>query len=253
LRVGWGIGASARDFLEFQDRYRVALRTGYGSTEANVAVYLPHDAPDPASVGRSLPGYHLRIVDEHDEPVPAGTMGEIVVRADEPCTIMRGYDGEAAATLAAWRDLWFHTGDAGRVDGQGNLYFMGRVRDVMRVRGEHVSAFEVEEVIAEADGVLEAAAIAVPAELGGDDVKVVVVQRPGARKVDPLTLIAHAQAKLPRFAVPRYIEVVDALPKTETNKVRKNVLRATPFTPGTWDRLAPDTSRNDQQDREGAI
>src|SRR6185295_11014817 len=104
-----------------------------------------------------------------------------------------GYDGDAAATADAWRDLWFHTGDAGRIDAGGNLYFMGRVRDVMRVRGENVSAFEVEEVVAEVAGVLEVAAIAVPAELGGDDVKVVVVQRPGASKVDPPALIAHAE------------------------------------------------------------
>ncbi len=252
LRTGWGIGASARDFVEFQNRYGVRLRTGYGSTEANVAVYLPHEAPDPASVGRALPGYELRIANEHDEPVPAGTLGEILVRSSEPCTIMRGYDGDPAATAAAWRDLWFHTGDAGYLDAEGNLYFMGRLRDVMRVRGENVSAFEVEEVVGEVEGVLEVAAIAVPAELGGDDVKVVVVQRPGARKVDPATLIAHANGKLPRFAVPRYVEVVDALPKTETNKVRKNVLRATPFTPATWDRLAQGKTHNDHQDREGA-
>ena len=238
LRVGWGIGASAKDFVEFQDRFGVRLRTGYGSTEANVAVYLPHDNADPASVGRALPGYDLRIANEHDEPVPAGTVGEILVRASEPCTIMRGYDGDAAATAEAWRDLWFHTGDAGYLDTEGNLYFMGRVRDVMRVRGENVSAFEVEEAVAEVPGVLEVAAIAVPAELGGDDVKVVVVQKPGMPAVDPAALIAHAEAKLPRFAVPRYVEVVDALPKTETNKVRKHVLRATPFTPATWDRLA---------------
>lgn len=251
LRVGWGIGASAGDFMEFQNRYGVTLRTGYGSTEANVGVYLPHDAPNLASVGQALPGYELRIVNEHDAPVPPGTMGEIVVRSSEPCAIMRGYDGDAAATLAAWRDLWFHTGDAGFLDAEDNLYFVGRLRDVMRVRGEHVSAFEVEEVFAEAEGVLEVAAIAVPAELGGDDVKVVVVRRPGA-KVDPAALIAHAEAKLPRFAVPRYVELVDALPKTETNKVRKNVLRTTPFTPATWDRLAPGKSRSDRQDKEGA-
>ena len=243
LRVGWGIGASPADFLEFQARYGVRLRTGYGSTEANVAIYLPHENADPASVGRPLPGYEVRIANEHDEPVPAGTMGEILVRAHEPCTLMRGYDGDAAATAEAWRDLWFHTGDAGRLDAAGNLYFMGRVRDVMRVRGENVSAFEVEEVLSEVAGVLEVAAIAVPAELGGDDIKAVVVHKPGASPIDPAALIAHGEARLPWFAVPRYVEVVEALPKTETNKVRKNVLRATPFTPATWDRLAHEEAR----------
>ncbi|MCC6531647.1 MAG: AMP-binding protein [Burkholderiales bacterium] len=235
LRIGWGIGAAPQDFLEFQRRHDVVLRSGYGSTEANVCVYLPHDNPDPASVGRALPGYELRIGDADDAPLPPGESGEILVRGSEPCTTMQGYDGDPQATLAAWRDLWFHTGDAGYLDAQGNLYFMGRVRDAIRVRGENVSAFEVEEAIGRVPGVLEVAAIAVPCELGGDDVKVVVVPAPGA-ELEPQALIAEAQARLPKFAVPRYVEIVAALPKTETNKVRKNVLRETPFTPATWDR-----------------
>ena len=237
LRVGWGIGAAPRDFLEFQHRHGIALRSGYGSTEANVQVYLPHQNPDPASVGRALPGYEVRIANEHDEPLPAGQMGEILVRAAEPCTLMLGYDGDPQATLAAWRDLWFHTGDAGYLDAGGNLYFMGRVRDVMRVRGEHVSAFEVEEVIAEVGGVLEVAAIGVPCELGGDDIKIVVVASRENRP-EAAALIAHAQTRLPKFAIPRYVEFVAELPKTETNKVRKNVLRETPLGTATWDRLA---------------
>ena len=94
LRVGWGIGASAKDFVDFQKRYGVTLRSGYGSTEANVRVYLPHENPDPASVGRVIPGFELRIANEHDEPVPSGTMGEILVRSSEPCAVMLGYDGD---------------------------------------------------------------------------------------------------------------------------------------------------------------
>ena len=242
LRAGWGIGAAPHDFVEFQRRHRVALRSGYGSTEANVGVYLPHDDPDPASVGRALEGYEVRIGDGDDAPLPPGRIGEILVRAAEPCTIMQGYDGDPQATIAAWRDLWFHTGDAGYLDASGNLYFVGRVRDAIRVRGENVSAFEVEEAIGRVQGVLEVAAIAVPCELGGDDIKVVVVPAPGAR-LNPATLVAEAQARLPRYAVPRYVEIVNALPKTETNKVRKNVLRETPFTPGTWDRTSESPSQ----------
>ena len=236
LRAGWGIGAAPQDFIEFQRRHGVALRSGYGSTEANVGVYLPHDDPDPASVGRALPGYEVRIGDPDDAPLPPGQVGEILVRATEPCTIMQGYDGDPQATIAAWRDLWFHTGDAGYVDERGNLYFTGRMRDAIRVRGENVSAFEVEEVVGRMQGVLEVAAIAVPCDLGGDDVKIVVVPAPGAR-LNPQSLIREAQAHLPKFAVPRYVEIVAALPKTETNKIRKNVLRETPFTPDTWDRI----------------
>jgi len=169
--------------------------------------------------------------------LPPGKTGEILVRASDPCTVMLGYDGDPYATIAAWKDLWFHTGDAGYLDAEGNLYFVGRVKDAIRVRGEDVSAFEIEAAIAQVDGVLEVASIAVPGELGGDEIKIVVVARADA-KLDAETLIAYAQKQLPKFAVPRYVEFVAALPKTETNKVRKNVLRETPFTPATWDRLA---------------
>ena len=236
LRIGWGIGASPADFTEFQSRHGVALRSGYGSTEGNVGVYLPHDNPVLTSVGCALPGFEMRIAAQNNAPLPPGATGEILVRANEPCTLMLGYDGDAAATVAAWKDLWFHTGDAGYLDAQGNLYFTGRIKDAIRVRGENVSAFEVEEAIAQIEGVLEVAAIAVPCELGGDDIKIAVVVR-AAVTLTAATLIQHAEKRLPKFAVPRYVEFVATLPKTETNKVRKNVLREAPFTPATWDRL----------------
>jgi crotonobetaine/carnitine-CoA ligase len=236
LRIGWGIGAAQNDFAEFQSRHDIALRSGYGSTEGNVGVYLPHDSPNLASVGRALPGFEVRVTDEDNDPLPAGTTGEILVRSSEPCTIMLGYDGDPAATVAAWKDLWFHTGDAGYLDAGGNLFFTGRIKDGIRVRGENVSAFEIEAAMAQVDGVLEVAAIAVPCELGGDEVKIVVVARVDSN-LNAETLIVHAQQQLPKFAVPRYVEFVAALPKTETSKVRKNVLRETPFSPATWDRL----------------
>ncbi|CAG1003140.1 partial fatty-acyl-CoA synthase, partial [Gammaproteobacteria bacterium] len=235
LRVGWGIGATAKDFVEFQQRFGIALRTGYGSTEANVPCYLPHGSPKIESVGRAVAGFEVRIANERGEPVPPGVTGEILVRSSEPCALMLGYDGDAAATVAAWQDLWFHSGDAGQLDADGDLYFKGRVKDSIRVRGENISAFEVEQVISEVAGVLEVAAIAVPSELGGDDLKIVVVATEGAQ-LTAEELVAYAQAKLPRYSVPRYVEFVSALPKTPTNKVQKHVLRAQPFTPKTWDR-----------------
>jgi crotonobetaine/carnitine-CoA ligase len=235
LRVGWGIGAAAKDFVEFQQRFGVTLRTGYGSTEANVPCYLPHGSTNVESVGRAVAGFEIRIANDRGEPVEPGMQGEILVRSHEPCALMLAYDGDADATVAAWQDLWFHSGDAGVLDADGNLYFKGRVKDSIRVRGENVSAFEVEQALGEVDGVLEIAAVAVPSELGGDDIKVVVVIREGAA-ITPEMLVAHAQSQLPRYAVPRYVEFVSALPKTPTNKVQKHVLRAQPFTASTWDR-----------------
>lgn len=246
LRIGWGIGASPQDFVEFQARHGVRLRTGYGSTEANVPIFSPPQHTDASSVGVVLPEFEVRVADESCDPLPAGQTGEILVRSSDPCAVMLGYDGDPKATVEAWRDLWFHTGDAGYFDTAGGLHFVGRVRDAIRVRGENVSAFEIEEAIARVEGVLEVAAVAVPSELGGDEIKIAVVTQPGV-KLQPATLIAHAEKQLPRFAVPRYVEFVAALPKTETNKVRKNVLRETPFTPATWDRLTQQQQQQSQQ------
>lgn len=237
LRVGWGIGASPRDFIDFQKRYKIALHSGYGSTEANVPCFTPHIRPKPGSAGRVLRGFDVRVVNEQGVPLPVGQTGELLVRSSEPCATMLGYDGDAQATLEAWRDLWFHTGDAGYFNKNGDLFFCGRLRDVIRVRGENVSAFEIEETIAQYPGVLEVAAVAVPCELGGDDIKIVVVVRPDV-VIEHESLVAHAAQHLPRFSVPRYVEILAALPKTETNKIRKNVLRSTPFTDKTWDRQA---------------
>ena len=236
VRVGWGIGATSSDFHEFETRHGVALRTGYGSTEANVPMFMPHVNADLANVGRCVNGFEVRVADDRNAPLLPGKVGEILVRGTDPCAVMAGYDGDPTATVEAWKDLWLHTGDSGYFDADGNLFFTGRLKDAMRVRGESVPAFDVEQAIAEVDGVMEVAAIAVPCELGGDDIKIAVVARADAMPTMDV-LIQHAEKRLPKFAVPRYVEFVAALPKTETNKVRKNVLRENPFTPATWDRL----------------
>ncbi|MEP7246868.1 MAG: AMP-binding protein [Gammaproteobacteria bacterium] len=234
LRVAWGIGASAGDFAEFQSRFGIRLHTGYGSTEANVPCFLPRTGALPGSAGRVKEGFEIRIANESGEPVTAGTRGEILVRSSEPCALMLGYDADPVATVAAWRDLWFHSGDTGYVDSEGLLFFTGRTKDVIRVRGENVSAFEVEESIGALDGVLEVAAIGVPSELGGEEVKVILVPRADAR-LTPESVVEWARSRLPRFAVPRYVEFVTSLPKTPTNKVQKHVLRLQPFNAQTWD------------------
>ena len=236
LRVGWGIGASDTDFKKFQQQFGVVMGTGYGSTEANVPCYLPHGSDRIQCAGRPIPGFEVRIADEYCQPVPAGTPGEILVRADEPYSMMIGYDGDPVATNVACHQLWFHTGDAAVMDSDGYVYFKGRVKDAIRVRGENISAFEVEQALSDLPGVAEVVAIAVPSNIGGDDLKVVIVLKDGA-KICEEDIVAHARVCLPRYSIPRYIEFVSCLPKTPTNKVQKHVLRSTPFTPTTWDRV----------------
>lgn len=240
LRKGWGIGAAEKDFIEFQKRYEVELCTGYGSTEANVPCYLPHGSSKTGSAGVVAKGFEIRIADEDGTQLPPGKEGEILVRSYEPCALMAGYDGNHQETIKAWKDLWLHTGDAGRIDQDGYLYFTGRIKDAIRVRGENISAYEVESAMFSHQEILEIAAIAVPSELGGDDLKIVVVLKPGSI-VTPEELIMHAERELPKYSIPRYVEFTKELPKTPTNKIMKHVLRSNPFSVETWDRVTKKT------------
>jgi crotonobetaine/carnitine-CoA ligase len=175
-----------------------------------------------------------RLVDTHDQPVPDGEEGELVIRPREPSTIMSGYWQKPEATLAAWRNLWFHTGDRMRSDDDGFLYYVGRLKDSIRRRGENVSCWEVEVAIGRHPDVLDAAAIGVPSELGEEDVAALVVPREG-RHLDPAELHTFLEADLPGFAVPRYIEIVGELPKTPTERVNKDLVRTRGLTELAWD------------------
>jgi crotonobetaine/carnitine-CoA ligase len=148
-----------------------------------------------------------------------------------------GYHRNPEATARAWRNGWFHTGDAFRRDADGNFFFVDRVKDAIRRRGENISSFEVESAILADPAVLEAAAVGVPSELGEEEVMAVVVPKPG-REIDPVALVNGLAARLPHFMVPRYVRIVGALPKTPTAKVQKHALRAEGVIGQTWDREA---------------
>ena len=146
-----------------------------------------------------------------------------------------GYYNKAEATVKAFRNLWFHTGDAGYFDEEGYMYFVDRIKDAIRRRGENISSFEVEAVIGSHPAVLEVAVIAVPSELGEDEVKAVVVLKEGTQ-LKPEELTANCEDRMAYFMVPRFIEFVEVIPKTPTDKVEKHKLRAAWATPNTWDR-----------------
>ncbi|TMK61090.1 MAG: ATP-dependent acyl-CoA ligase, partial [Actinobacteria bacterium] len=148
-----------------------------------------------------------------------------------------GYWNRPDATAQQTRDLWWHTGDLARVDDDGNLFFSDRKKDSIRRRGENISSFEVEQAILTHPAVAEVAAHAVPSELTEDEVKVCVVVQPGAT-LTPEELIDHCVASMPYFAVPRYVEFLDDLPKNAVGRVLKFELRARGITPTTWDRDA---------------
>ena len=221
----------------FLERFGILLRDGFGMTETNAVIGALDGQQRPGTMGRAMPGYQVKVVDENDEEVPDGTAGELVMRADEAFAFATGYWRMPEQTIASWRNLWFHSGDRAVRDADGSFRFLDRLKDAIRRRGENISAWEVEQVLQSHPDVAAAAVIPVPSELGEDDVMGVVVPRTGA-ELDPVALMDHCQPRLAYFAIPRYLDIVDALPLTENGKVRKFVLRERGVSATTWDRDA---------------
>jgi crotonobetaine/carnitine-CoA ligase len=140
-------------------------------------------------------------------------------------------------TAEAMRGGWFHSGDAGRADADGYLYFVDRIKQSIRRRGENVSSWEVEKVVNAHPVVLESAAVGHPSELGEEDVRIVIVPRPG-QSIDPLEIVRWCEERMAYFMVPRYVELRDSLPKTATERVEKYRLKEEGLGPTAWDRDA---------------
>ena len=181
------------------------------------------------------PGVEARVVDENDCEVAPGAVGELIVRTDRPWAMNHGYYKNPEATARAWRNGWFHTGDAFRVGEDGQFFFVDRMKDAIRRRGENISSFEVETEVCAHPAIKEAAAVAVPSEFAEDEVLAVVSLVEGAT-LDPAELIEFLVPRMAHFMVPRYIRIVPDLPKTPTQKVQKHLLRSDGITADTWDR-----------------
>jgi carnitine-CoA ligase len=178
--------------------------------------------------------WDIRIFDDDDNEVPPSTRGEIVGRPKKANVMFDGYWGRPEATLALFHNLWFHTGDYGKVDEDGYLYFLDRKADYMRRRGENVSSYELEVVFAKHPAVADVAVHAVPSPQLEDDIKVSLALREGA-SVTPEELFRWSLDQIPYFALPRYIEIRDDLPRSPLGRVLKRELREQGVTPNTWD------------------
>jgi len=221
----------------FARRFGVDVHTIFNMTEVSSPIV---SGPNPAvrgTCGKARPGVEVRLVDDNDCEVPLGTVGEMLVRTDRPWGMNSGYYKNPEATAKAWRNGWFHTGDAFTQDAEGNFFFVDRMKDAIRRRGENISSFEVEADVCSHPAVREAAAVAVPSELGEDDVLVCVAPVDG-HTIDPADLIAFLKERMAYFMVPRYVRVLPDLPKTPSAKVLKHELRAEGVTADTWDREA---------------
>jgi crotonobetaine/carnitine-CoA ligase len=229
-----------RDVHGLAARFGVEVATMYGQSETGPVLVAAHPLDHRAS-GRPVPYMEVRVVDASGEPVDPGQTGELIVRSKCPGQIADVYLGMPDAMADKWRNGWFHTGDVFRIDGHGRYQFVDRLKDSIRHRGHNISSIELEREVLAHPAVAECACVGVPSELadgevfGDQDVKAVVVARPGAAIV-PRDLVEFVASRVPKFMVPRYIEVRDELPKTPTMKVRKDQLRDTQ--PGllVWDR-----------------
>ena len=219
---------------QFSERFGVPVGVGYGQTEQGPSLLSPPGEGRHGLCGKPTHVFEARLVDAFDIEVPSGEVGELVLRPKDPWSMMQGYLDEPAANTAAWRNMWYHTGDMFRIDESGQWAFVDRRKDLLRRRGENISSLEVERQLLALPGVVEAAAVAAPSEFGEDDVKAVIV-------VEPDTEFDHARAlrvlygRLPYFMVPRYFEILDVLPKTQSMRVQKGELRARGFSAGVWD------------------
>ncbi|WP_042886200.1 ATP-dependent acyl-CoA ligase [Cupriavidus necator] len=234
VRIALAPGVPGQFQEAFTARCGIRLLDGYGSTETNFAIGGGIEQQRPGYMGQVAAGFEARVVNDHDQPVPDGEPGELILRADRPFAFASGYFGMPDKTVEAWRNLWFHTGDRVVREADGYYRFVDRQKDAIRRRGENISSFEVEQVILSHPAVETAAVFAVQSALAEDEVMAMIALREDAR-LDPLELIQYCEPRLPYFAVPRYVEFARELPKTENGKIQKYKLRERGVTAQTWD------------------
>lgn len=231
VRIAYGVPALATEIVdEVERRFDLSVISGFGMSETTFGLLEPLDRPRrPGSMGierhhpdPGVPRTEVKIVDEDGREAERGVVGELVIRN---AAMMRGYFADPVRTAEVLRDGWLHTGDSAYQDADGFFFFVDRLKDIVRRRGENVSSLEVERTIATHAAIAEAAVIGVPAELSDEELMVFVVPKDGAGDLAPEDVFGWAAANLAPFKIPAYLRVVDALPKTATAKVRKERLR----------------------------
>lgn len=226
---------------DFERRFGVKGIETWGMTEINIPCWHPYDVPLKVGASGTIRDewYEFRVVDpDTDLELPIGEVGEFVVRPKLPWIVSPGYYRNDAATKSAWRNLWFHSGDTGYIDADGWLYFVDRLGDRIRRRAENISSYDIESVANLHPAIQESAAIGIPSEFAADeDIKLCVLCRSGAR-FDALDIMTHLARELPHHMVPRYLENMEEMPRTPTQKIQKAILRKSGVNAATWDRKA---------------
>jgi crotonobetaine/carnitine-CoA ligase len=234
LRTAWGAGLAAQSWENVRRLFGLEVRECYGMTECSSFATL-NDSGKPGSIGKPLPWFRVELLDESGEPVPPGQTGEMVISSDVEGVFLLGYLDNPEATAKALRNGKLHTGDHARSDEDGDLFFVGRATDSMRIRGENVSAWEVERVLGLHPAIQSCAAVGVKSEIGEQDILLYVQPRDGC-SLDWEELVQWAGDQLPSYQVPRYYKQVAAFEVTPSERIKKNLLAASAN--DAWDRLA---------------
>lgn len=227
---------------EFEDRFNVRTVEAFAMTEVGQLIHSRYPERRPGSMGQANPQWELQLVDAEDRPVEQGHPGELVCRPRVPDIMMTGYLNKPDVTLEAFRNLWFHTGDVMRQDDDGYFYFIDRKKDRIRRRGENVSSVEVELLVVAHPDVQECAVVPYPADDGEDDIRVLIVPKQ-AQALDASAVYAWMKDALPKFMLPRYVEIVDSLPRNGTGKVEKFKIIQGGLGAASWDAATVDPGR----------
>jgi crotonobetaine/carnitine-CoA ligase len=235
IRKAFGAGASPGLWESWESRTGIKVIESFGMSECLACCCTSLDGIAVlGACGKALPGMELAIVDELDRVVAPGTRGELVVRSHEPYAMLTGYLNQPEITLERFRNYWFHTGDLGSMDADGNLFFHGRMKDSLRVKGENISAEELQGIVDNHPAIMMSAAVGVPSAMGDEDI-LLYVQRNAGAEVSPEDICAHVREHAVAFMVPRYIRFVDSLPVSVSEKVSKTDLAREPDGQ-TWER-----------------
>ena len=228
-------GVPAHLHAAFEERTGIRLLDGYGSTETNFVIGGRMAEQRPGAMGKVCAGFAARVIDQTGAEATDGEPGELLLRSHETLAFATGYFAMPDKTAETFRDGWVHTGDRVIREADGHFRFVDRLKDAIRRRGENISSFEVEQVLFSHPDVGNAAVFPVPSVLAEDEVMAAIVRRPGSRLTES-ALCEFCRPRLAYFAIPRFIEFVDALPTTESGKVQKYKLRDRGVTAKTWDR-----------------
>lgn len=238
LRLCFGGGAPNSVWKLIEERFKIKIYEAYGMIEAGTVTTINRTGNERfGSVGCPRDCFEVKIMNQRDEEVAGGEVGEIVVRPNEPYVMFDGYYNMADTTAESLRNLWFHTGDRARKDEQGFFYFEGRVKHTIRRKGENISSEAIENVINAYPKVLESAVVGVPDEIAGEEIKAYIIARPDA-DLSPGHIIEWCKEGLPDFMLPRYIEFRDRFDKTGSEKIQKYKLQQEGIGKA-WDRRKP--------------